>query len=60
MHRPLSLIPSLSYAIDDVRRPSTSGSASGERVPPQVRFATDVLGVTIFFVMLGIYLTAHF
>ncbi len=59
MFCPFSLTPSLSQALDDLRGDSSSNVGAEYRAPAQVRFGTDLLGMAIFFVMLGTYLTAR-
>jgi hypothetical protein len=57
MNRPLSLTPSLSHALDELR----GETRAQERPAPlaRLRFTTDILGTVIFFLMLGTYLVAR-
>lgn len=61
MDRSLSLTPSISPLLDQIRIRGDQGSAATPEASSlaQWRGATDVLGLALFFLMLGIYLAAN-
>jgi hypothetical protein len=61
MDRPLSLTPSISHLLDQMRLNSGQGSAAGPEAPSLAhwREVTDVLGLAVFVLMLGSYLAAN-
>ena len=61
MDRPLSLTPSISQLLDQMRTNGRQGSAAGPEVPSLAhwREVTDVLGLAVFVLMLGSYLAAN-
>ena len=61
MDRPLSLTPSISQLLDQMRTNGGQSSIAGSETPSLAhwRKATDVLGLAVFVVMLGSYLAAN-
>jgi hypothetical protein len=59
MRHAISLTPSISHVLDDLRGRVPSGPGTGRPALRQARFATDLLGMSLFFVLLGTYLMAH-
>lgn len=61
MDRPLSLTPSISQHLDQVRIGNNQGSGATPEAPSLVqwRWTTDLLGLALFFLMLGSYLATH-
>ena len=59
MRHPLSLTPSISHLLEERGNRPEPGSATRRPALPQACFASDILGMTLFFVLLGTYLVAH-
>lgn len=61
MDRPLAITPSINRLLDQGRSGGDQGSAATSAAPSLARWrgANDVLGLALFFLMLGSYLAAN-